>query len=63
MNNNLSPWLFAASLISTAAIATEQRPNVLLILTDDQRWDAVGYHDKPLLGIDTPTAGRRRRTV
>jgi len=58
MNNNLSPWLFAASLISTAAIATEQRPNVLLILTDDQRWDAVGYHDKPLLGIDTPNIDR-----
>jgi len=57
MKNTISPLLFA-SLISTGAVAVEQRPNVLLILTDDQRWDAVGYHDKPLLGIDTPNIDR-----
>ncbi len=36
-------------------------PNVLFILTDDQRADAVGYHSKPLLGIKTPHIDRLAR--
>lgn len=34
------------------------RPNVVFILTDDQRADAVGYHENPLLGIKTPNIDR-----
>ncbi|MGI9289300.1 MAG: sulfatase-like hydrolase/transferase, partial [Pseudomonadales bacterium] len=34
------------------------RPNVVFILTDDQRADAVGFHEKPLLGIKTPNIDR-----
>jgi N-acetylglucosamine-6-sulfatase len=33
-------------------------PNVVLVLTDDQRADAVGYHPRPLLGIETPHIDR-----
>lgn len=33
-------------------------PNVVFILTDDQRADAVGYHPKPFLGIETPNIDR-----
>ncbi len=33
-------------------------PNVVFILTDDQRADAVGYHPEPLLGIKTPNIDR-----
>jgi N-acetylglucosamine-6-sulfatase len=33
-------------------------PNVVFVLTDDQRADAVGYHPRPLLGIETPHIDR-----
>lgn len=33
-------------------------PNVVFVLTDDQRADAVGYHSDPLLGIQTPNIDR-----
>lgn len=32
-------------LISLAAIAGETRPNVILIVTDDQGWADIGYHN------------------
>ena len=35
-----------------------RRPNVVFVLTDDQRADAVGYHASPLLGIRTPNLER-----
>lgn len=38
--------------------ATTARPNVVFILTDDQRWDCVGCADKPYLGIRTPNLDR-----
>jgi len=44
-------------LASTLAQATS-RPNVVFILTDDQRADAVGYHENSLLGIETPHIDR-----
>ncbi|MFK8019710.1 MAG: sulfatase [Pseudomonadales bacterium] len=37
---------------------SQSRPNVVFILTDDQRADAVGYHANPLLGIKTPHIDR-----
>ncbi|WP_101760013.1 sulfatase [Oceanicoccus sp. KOV_DT_Chl] len=44
------------AMLSTLSRASE--PNVVFILTDDQRADAVGYHEKPLLGIKTPNIDR-----
>ena len=44
-------------VISAASWGTE-KPNVVFILTDDQRADAVGYHPDPLLGIETPHIDR-----
>ena len=34
------------------------QPNVVFVLTDDQRADAVGYHPDALLGIETPNIDR-----
>lgn len=36
----------------------EEKPNVVFVLTDDQRADAVGYHPNSLLGIRTPHIDR-----
>ena len=47
-------WLVAGEVVAAAA----ETPNVLFILTDDQRADAVGYHPQPLLGIKTPNIDR-----
>jgi len=53
-----------ALLLILAACAVPQdpprhaRPNIVFILTDDQRADAVGYADTPLLGIETPHIDR-----
>lgn len=44
------------SLMAHSAIAAP--PNVVFILTDDQRADAVGYHPNSLLGIETPHIDR-----
>lgn len=38
--------------------APARRPNVVLILTDDQRWDTMSCVEKPLLGIKTPHLDR-----
>lgn len=57
-------WQSAAvllSLVAGQALAEAQAPNVLFILTDDQRADAVGYHPEPLLGIETPNIDRLAR--
>lgn len=34
------------------------RPNVVFILTDDQRWDRIGSAEKPFMGIKTPHLDR-----
>lgn len=56
------PWglvLTAALLGASWMVQAENiQPNVLFILTDDQRSDAVGYHPTPLLGIETPNIDR-----
>lgn len=38
--------------------ANANTPNVVFILTDDQRADAVGFHPNSLLGIETPHIDR-----
>ena len=47
---NLHKAFLVLFAIYGAAIAND-KPNVVFILTDDQRGDAVGYHKNPLLGI------------
>ena len=37
---------------------SENRPNVVVIFTDDQRWDCLGRAPKPLLGMKTPYLDR-----
>lgn len=49
---------FAIVLLAYSALSLAKQPNVVFILTDDQRSDAVGYHQKPLLGIKTPSIDR-----
>jgi len=52
--------LAAAELASCADAPAPamSHPNVLFILTDDQRWDALGCHEKPLLNMKTPNLDR-----
>jgi arylsulfatase A-like enzyme len=38
-----------------------RRPNVVVVFTDDQRWDCVGLMAKPLLGMKTPNLDRLAR--
>ena len=48
---------FLASLAKVGVAQPEtKRPNLLFILTDDQRWDAVGYAGNPY--IQTPNIDR-----
>ena len=37
------------SLVVSVSNAAERRPNILLILTDDQRWDTLGCSGAPLV--------------
>ena len=59
----LARCLFAFAMLFVAtqslrAAENAKRPNVVFILTDDQRWDCVGTAAKPLLGIKTPHLDR-----
>jgi len=38
-----------------------ERPNVVVVFTDDQRSDCLGIHPKPLLGMKTPHLDRLAR--
>lgn len=50
--------LFLALLLSLSfqAFAQQNRPNIIFILTDDQRWDALGFSGNPI--IQTPEMDR-----
>ncbi len=37
------PFALFFCYLSLSASAAEKRPNVLVILTDDQRWDSIGF--------------------
>ncbi len=45
LKNRFTRFLYFAVLIagSLPALAQIQKPNIIFILTDDQRWDALGY--------------------
>ena len=50
--------VFVLSVVTAAVAIAAEKPNVVFILTDDQRADAVGYAANPLLGIETPNIDR-----
>jgi len=41
--------------------SNNEHPNVVVMFTDDQRWDCVGIMSKPLLGMKTPHLDRLAR--
>ncbi|MCM8536379.1 MAG: sulfatase [Lentisphaeraceae bacterium] len=57
MKLKVSIFAFLALFLCIKGLAAD-RPNVVFILTDDQRGDAVGYHQNPLLGINTPSINK-----
>ena len=46
----------ALVLTTSASFAAESRPNIILLVTDDQRWDAISCAGNP--HIRTPKIGR-----
>lgn len=47
---------FLCLWLSDALFAQDNRPNIIFILTDDQRWDAIGFAGNPI--IQTPEMDR-----
>ncbi|MHC4326460.1 MAG: twin-arginine translocation signal domain-containing protein, partial [Planctomycetota bacterium] len=43
-------FLLGGCQTSKTTSGGKDRPNVVVIFTDDQRWDCVGIMPKPLLG-------------
>ena len=37
-------WLLEPTLLGSAVFAGNTKPNVLILVTDDQGWGDVGYH-------------------
>ncbi|MBU6175240.1 MAG: sulfatase-like hydrolase/transferase, partial [Planctomycetes bacterium] len=38
----LFAWIVCTACLATSGFSNQRPPNVLFILTDDQRWDALG---------------------
>src|SRR3954469_9702686 len=51
--------LFCATALARPAAAAGERPNILFILTDDQRWDDAGYTGNAV--VRTPAMDRLAR--
>src|SRR5690554_7024544 len=47
-------------LLLAAHVHAQQRPNIIFILTDDQRWDALGYAGNKI--IQTPEMDKLAET-
>ena len=59
MENNLTLRKFIFCLfilVKTTAFAQQEKPNIIFILTDDQRWDALGFSGNEI--IQTPEMDR-----
>ena len=52
-------FIFLLLCLSSAVFAQQKKPNLIFILTDDQRWDALGYSGNDL--IRTPEMDRLAR--
>jgi hypothetical protein len=53
-------FFFCIFLISTTALSQSKRPNIIFILTDDQRWDALGVAGNSI--VQTPEMDALART-
>ena len=53
---SLLPWLFAASLFP--AFASANPPNIIFILSDDHRYDLMGFHPDAPEWLETPALDR-----
>ena len=49
------PVVFAFACIWSGAVAKDTRPNILIILSDDQGWNDVGWHNPQ---VKTPNLDR-----
>ncbi len=60
MNRTCTRWFLVMLLLTSAgALASETRPNIVFILTDDQRWNALGCMGDP--NLQTPNLDRLAR--
>lgn len=51
--------LLLVLLVAGLAAAAQYRPNIVFVITDDQRWDQLGYNGHPVL--KTPNIDRIAR--
>lgn len=56
MNTRIPYLLLATNAIFNLVCAQKSKPNIIFILTDDQRWDALGYAGNKI--IQTPEMDR-----
>ena len=56
---SLLPWLFAVSLFP--AFASANPPNIIFILSDDHRYDLMGFHPDAPEWLETPALDRLAR--
>jgi len=52
-------WLAGAGALAGAARAAQKRPNILFLMVDEMRWDAMGCEGHPL--VRTPNLDRLAR--
>ena len=53
---SLLPWLLAASLFP--AFTAAKPPNIIFILSDDHRYDLMGFHPDAPEWLETPALDR-----
>src|SRR5688572_21814382 len=58
---SLTLVLFAASATTVAAAGNAQRPNIVLMMADDQSWGETGYNGHPQ--VKTPVLDEMARTA
>lgn len=43
----IKPAVIFLSLFAAASLARSDRPNIIFLMTDDQRWDNMGCYGRP----------------
>ena len=49
-------------LLSTATLSAQTKPNILFILSDDHRYDLMGFHKDAPEWLETPAMDRPARS-